>query len=100
MGAPERRVGWISMRSSLLLPLAALMVAGLLVAYSALRDDGPARASGEAVGAPVDPPVGLVRSGDRVPPRWAERAAGVPAVDDAIYVRRGQTLLRRVTRTS
>jgi hypothetical protein len=88
------------MRLSLLLPLAALMVAGLLLGYSVLRDDRPARASGEEVGAPVDPPVVMVRSGDRVPAAWASRAAAVPGVEDAIYVRRGQTLLRRVTRTS
>src|SRR3954447_7986639 len=88
------------MRSSLLLPLAGLMVAGLLLAYSALRDDGPARAFGEQIGAPVAPPVVLVRSGDRVPAAWSSRAAAVPGVDEAIYVRRGQVLLQRVTRTS
>jgi hypothetical protein len=88
------------MRSSLLLPLAALMVAGLLVGYSALRDDGPARAFGEQIGAPVDPPVVLLRSGDRLPAAWASRAAAVSGVDEVIYVRRGQTLLQRVTRTS
>jgi hypothetical protein len=88
------------MRASVLLPLAALMVAGLLFGYSALRDDGPARAVGEQIGAPVEPPVVLLRSGDRVPADWSSRAAAVPGVDEAIYVRRGQTLLQRVTRTS
>ena len=88
------------MRSSVLLPLAALMVAGLLVGYSALQDDGPGTASAEAIGAPVEPPVVMVRSGDRVPAAWASRAAAVPGVAETIYVRRGQTLLQRVTRTS
>jgi hypothetical protein len=87
------------MRSSVLLPLAALMVAGLLVGYSALQDDGPGTASAEAIGAPVEPPVVMVRSGDRVPAAWASRAAAVPGVAETIYVRRGQTLLQRVTRT-
>ena len=88
------------MRASLLLPLAGLMVAGLLLTYSALREDGPARASGQEIGAPVDPPVVLLRSGDRVPPGWAARAGAVPGVEEVLYVRRGQTLLQRVTRTS
>ena len=88
------------MRSSIVFPLAALMVAALLVGYSQLKEDGPARASGKEIGAPVDPPVVLIRSGDPVRPRWAERAAAVPGVEEAIYVRRGQTLFRRATRTS
>ena len=88
------------MRSSLLLPLAGLMVAATLLLYPALQEDGPARASGKDVGAPVDPPVVLIRSGDPVRAAWADRAAAVPGVDDALYVRRGQTLLQRVTRTS
>ena len=89
------------MRSSLLLLLAAAMVAALAVRLrTALRDDGPARASGEDVGAPVDPPVVLIRSGDPVQAAWADGPPSVPGVDEAIYVRRGQTLLRRVTRTS
>src|SRR5829696_839331 len=88
------------MRSSLLLPLAALMVAGLLLVYGQSSDDGRSSASAEKVGAPVDPPVVLIRSGDPVPRRWADRAAAVPGVEEAIHVRRGQTLLRRVTKTS
>jgi hypothetical protein len=87
-------------RASLLLPIAGLMVAGLLLAYGQLRDDKPARASGEAVGAPVEPPVVLIRSGDPVPRGWADRAASVPGVEQVVYVRRGQTMLRRVTTTS
>src|SRR5215211_1309322 len=88
------------MRSFLVYALAAVMVAGVLVAYSQLRDEGPARASGRSIGAPVDPPVLLVRSGDRVPASWAERAAGVPGVDAVVYVRRGQALLTRVVDTT
>jgi hypothetical protein len=88
------------MRSSVVYPLAALLVAAFLLGYSQLKDDGPAGASSQDVGAPVDPPVVLIRSGDRVPARWADRAAGVPGVAQAIYVRRGQALLTRVTRTS
>src|SRR4051812_34925032 len=83
-----------------LLPLAALMVAGVLLASSQLPQDDPGRAVAKDVGAPVDPPVVVVRSGDRVPPRWAERAAAVPGVDQVVYVRRGQTLLQRVVETS
>src|SRR3954467_6963061 len=83
-----------------LLPLAALMVAGVLFVSAQVRDDDPARALDAEVGAPVDPPVVLVRSADRVPPRWAERAAAVPGVDQVVYVRRGQTLLQRAVETS
>lgn len=76
------------------------MVAGLLLAYGQLRDDKPARASGEEVGAPVEPPVVLIRSGDPVPRRWADRAAALPGVEQVVYVRRGQTMFRRATTTS
>src|SRR3954468_14016830 len=88
------------MRFRFVLPLAGLLVAGLLLASSQLRDDAPARTFHQDVAGPVDPPVVLVRSADRVPRPWADRAAAVRGVDEVVYVRRGQTLLQRVTNTS
>ncbi len=84
----------------MVLLLAAAMVAVLLLVYGQGDDDGPARASADDIGAPVDPPVVLIRSGVPVKRSWAERASRVPGVEQALYVRRGQTLLRRVTRTT
>jgi hypothetical protein len=89
------------MRSSVVLLLAAAMVAALLAAVSLTdEDDFDGGAVAADVGAPVDPPVVVLRSGDRVPADWAERASAVPGVDEAIYVRRGQAPLTRVVRTS
>lgn len=82
------------MRFSLVLPLAALMVAGAVMASAALRSDAPA-VSEQPVRAPVDPPVVMVRSGRSVTPEWAERAGSVPGVDEVLFVRRGQALLTR-----
>ena len=81
------------MRSSLVLPLAALMVAAAVLGSAALRSD--LAAPEPSVPAPVQPPVVMVRSGLAVTPEWAGRAEEVPGVDDALFVRRGQALLRR-----
>ena len=86
------------MRSSVVLPLAVLMVAATVLASAALRDEGGAApAIDTAAPAPVDPPVVLIRSGRRVTPEWARRADAVPGVESVAYVRRGQTMLRRAT---
>ena len=80
------------MRSSLVLPLAALMVAAAVLGSAALRDDAPA--PDLTAPAPVDPPVVMVRSGRAVTPAWAKRAGDVPGVEQVLFVRRGQALLR------
>ena len=84
----------------MVLLLAAAMVAVVLLVYGQGDHDGPARASADDIGAPVDPPVVLIRSGVPVKRSWAERASRVPGVEQALYVRRGQALLQRVTRTT
>ena len=83
------------MRSSVVLALAAAMVAVAVLVSAALRGAEDSAAPREPVAAPVQPPVVMVRSGRAVRPDWARRTDAVPGVEQAVLVRRGQTWLRR-----
>ena len=86
------------MRSSLVLALAALMVVAAVVGSAALRDENEPVVDLTAP-APVQPPVVMVRSGRAVTPEWVSRAADLPGVENVMFVRRGQALLRRLGRS-